>query len=440
VPQAEINTLADILAACVNTTGTTSACSTLFNDAQSGGTTGTQPSDTATAAINIAHNPSTNIAALYGTASASPPFSGLATQPNDFTIAINYTGAGVSMPYALAIDSSGDVWVTDTYTDSASELYAGNVNGAYYAWSSNSPITGLGYPEGIAIDGSGNAWVSNYTSNSLSEFTSSGSAVSGSPFTGGGLNGPFSIAIHPSGYVLVVNRPGLGNSVSVFSLGGSAVSGSPVSGGGLDGGPFGIAVDISGHVWTTNPGAYTLSEFSPSGTALSPAAGWGNGNKMSAPKNFAIDASGNLWIADGNLVISALSEYTPSTTPPTMGTFSSASPMSGGGLDWPWGVAIDGAGNVWTSNYYSGYAAISEFNPNTGAFVTQTPGYITKSGAGTPIGIAIDGSGNVWVACQGDYGYNDGTLTEYVGAAAPVVTPMVANLMSPYGAAAVNKP
>src|ERR1039458_5326186 len=147
-------------------------------------------------------------------ASASPPFTGLATQPNDFTIAINYTGAGVSMPYALAIDSSGDVWVTDTYTDSASELDAGNVNGAYYTWSSNSPITGLGYPEGIAIDGPGNAWVSNYTSNSMSEFTSSGSAVLGSPFTGNGLNGPSSIAIHPLGYALVVNRTG--NSVSLF--------------------------------------------------------------------------------------------------------------------------------------------------------------------------------------------------------------------------------
>jgi hypothetical protein len=37
-------------------------------------------------------------------------------------------------------------------------------------------------------------------------------------------------------------------------------------------------------------------------------------------------------------------------------------------------------------------------------------------------GIAIDGSGNVWVA--GDD--NVGPLTEFVGAAAPVVTPLAA--------------
>ena len=40
----------------------------------------------------------------------------------------------------------------------------------------------------------------------------------------------------------------------------------------------------------------------------------------------------------------------------------------------------------------------------------------------TLYGIAIDGSGNVWVA--GDD--NVGPLTEFVGAAAPVVTPLAA--------------
>ena len=52
-----------------------------------------------------------------------------------------------------------------------------------------------------------------------------------------------------------------------------------------------------------------------------------------------------------------------------------------------------------------------------------------------PHGIAIDGSGNVWVSnLQGN------SLTEIVGAATPVVTPIVANLKSPYGQHAVNKP
>src|SRR5271170_569594 len=60
VPEAEVNTLANILASCVNSTGpASSTCGTLFSNAMSGGTSGSTPDDTATAAINIAHNPGT---------------------------------------------------------------------------------------------------------------------------------------------------------------------------------------------------------------------------------------------------------------------------------------------------------------------------------------------------------------------------------------------
>jgi len=75
VPQAEVNTLANILAACVNSTGSTSsACNTLFNNALSAGTTGKAPTETATAMLNIAHNPGANVANLFALQGSSPPF------------------------------------------------------------------------------------------------------------------------------------------------------------------------------------------------------------------------------------------------------------------------------------------------------------------------------------------------------------------------------
>ena len=65
VPQSKINTLANILAACINTGGPASAgCTTLFANAQGSGTN-PLPQETAAAAINIAHNPRANIATLY---------------------------------------------------------------------------------------------------------------------------------------------------------------------------------------------------------------------------------------------------------------------------------------------------------------------------------------------------------------------------------------
>jgi hypothetical protein len=51
VPLTETNMLANILAACVNSNGAGSTCTTLFANAESAGLTGTAPTDTATVAI-----------------------------------------------------------------------------------------------------------------------------------------------------------------------------------------------------------------------------------------------------------------------------------------------------------------------------------------------------------------------------------------------------
>ncbi len=67
VPQSKINTIANILSACINASGPTSAtCTTLFTNARGSGAIKTIPDDTAAAAINIAHNPRANTPVLYG--------------------------------------------------------------------------------------------------------------------------------------------------------------------------------------------------------------------------------------------------------------------------------------------------------------------------------------------------------------------------------------
>jgi len=71
VPQAEIDTLANILAACINSTGPGSTqCSSLFSNAMNAAT---QPTDTASAALNIAHNPGANISNLIADALFAVP-------------------------------------------------------------------------------------------------------------------------------------------------------------------------------------------------------------------------------------------------------------------------------------------------------------------------------------------------------------------------------
>jgi len=108
-------------------------------------------------------------------------------------------------------------------------------------------------------------------------------------------------------------------------------------------------------------------------------------------------------------------------------------------LNIPEGIAIDGAGNVWVGQ--------SRKQPDLSALPRQLhqrvqlrrycdlslhrlPGRLNIS-----LRIAVDGSGNVWVPNA-----TLNTVTEFVGAGSPVVTPIVANLLYPYANRAVNRP
>jgi hypothetical protein len=91
VPQSKINTLANILSACINSSAPTSeGCATLFANARDAGSSGSIPGDTAAAAINIAHHPRMNTRILYSLQPAlDAPFQpSLQSAPEDFTIPV----------------------------------------------------------------------------------------------------------------------------------------------------------------------------------------------------------------------------------------------------------------------------------------------------------------------------------------------------------------
>ena len=227
LPVGEINTLANILAACVNTTGGVagdgSPCGNLFAAATP--SNGIAPADTVGAAINIAQNPGASVAALFNIVAASGPFQPtLTSAPTDWTIAVQYTGLGLSNPSSVAIDGAGNVWITNCGSANCATPGAGSVtqlngNGVLVGSTSAGGING---PLAVAIDLSGNAWIANYYGNSISELNSSLSPVAG-PFTGGGINGPNSLAISNNGNVWINNLAN--GTASELNSSGGAVSG-----------------------------------------------------------------------------------------------------------------------------------------------------------------------------------------------------------------------
>jgi hypothetical protein len=427
VPQSEIDTLANILAACINSTGpTSSSCATLLSNAKNGSTT---PTDTATAAINIAHNPGANVAALYGLQTGSAPFQpSLSAVPNDFSIALSFTGGGIDGPNSLAIDGSGNVWLANGSNISVSKM--NGVTGAAISPAGGFTAGGITSPFAIAIDPSGNAWVANLevynflfgeleSPASVSELTSAGAGATGSPFTGGGLNlsnqgSPRDVAFDANGNVWIANV-----SASLTELNGSsgaaispANTGFPVSSSSAN--PSGVAVDSEGNVWSSGFFQSYIYENSVSNGAAIGASPAGEGN-LQEPYSIAIDGSNNIWLPnnfDSNTFVGdTVTEFTSLST----GTLYTPS-----GLEGPYGIAIDGAGNVWVP---SGLVAngqpgsnLIELSP-TGDTISPSAGYISGAlSSGTDVG--VDGSGNVWVA-------NSGTnVVEFVGLGTPVVTPL----------------
>jgi streptogramin lyase len=403
VPQAEINSLANALSACVDLSNPTGSCTTLFSNSFSQGMTGTAPTDTATAAIYIAHNPAANASSIYQVTANTPPYTPvLSTQPTDFTIAIAYSGGGLSGPQGLAIDATGNAWVANSTGNSVTRFSSLGAAAA-------SPYTGGGLtsPFGVAVDASGNVWVTNSGANSVTELSSTGSFQSGTTgYAAGGVNHGRGIAIDASGNVWVTNYSV--NSVAKLTSSGTAAAGSPFSGGGITS-PSAIAIDGAGNAWIANYGSTGVSELASTGAAVagSPFAG----ADLQA-QGIAVDGTGYVWVANsGNASVTRLSHAGV--------LLSGSTGFTGGGLAMPYGVSIDGSGDAWVDSQ-------NPFNVS-GITVTDVqisgPGGYPNSTLNLPEAIATDGSGDVWVANNGN-----NTVTEFIGLTSPVVTPIAAGL------------
>lgn len=104
-----INTLADILAYCVNSDpSSTSNCSTLFADATPTGVTPIA-ADITQAAWYIAQNPTNELAALFALVTPNPPFPALSAPPANFNVSLPPTAAVACFAIlgASAISSAG---------------------------------------------------------------------------------------------------------------------------------------------------------------------------------------------------------------------------------------------------------------------------------------------------------------------------------------------
>lgn len=415
VPTAKLNTLANALASCT-TSSAGSGCAALFSAATSGNRA---PGNTLDAAMNIAHAPANNVAAIFSLASDESIFTPtLPATPPDWMLYNTVSGGGMSLPASVSVAASGDVWVS-SYFNTVSEFTPGGAAVFPNGVSGN----GINESYGMALDVQGSVWIANEQTGvssgagDVAELNSTGQALA-TGLTSGGINFPIAVAADTNGNMWFANYGD--STVTLLNSSGAAISGAAGWGAASLELPVALAVDASHNAWVANQaGKLPITKISADGAQVT-----NYDCDCNGASGVAIDPKGNVWIA--NYFGNSISEVNGCGTL-VLGA------VAGGGVDHPQGIAIDGAGTVWVANYLSN--SISELNGSTsagpgsaapGTFASPSSGFGSDAGLLKPYGVAIDASGSAWVTNSGN-----NVLTQFIGIAAPVKTPMAGPPQTP---------
>lgn len=251
-------------------------------------------------------------------------------------------------------------------------------------------------PSNIAIDSSDNVYVTDSYNHRVQKFSSNGTFLAkwGSQGSGNGqFNLPVGIATDSNGNVYVVDNRNF--RVQKFSSTGTFLTqwGSEGAGEGQFGDPVGVTTDSSGNVYIADWGYGRIQKFDANGTFLTQ---WGRDGvgdvRFVGPSDISIDNNGNFYVADVSTESFFITKFNASGNLldrwETLGTGEKE-------FAWPQGVTTDSSGNVYVAD--TGNRRIQKFDAN-GNFLTQWGVYGTGNGQFIgPDGIAVNSVGNVYV-------------------------------------------
>ena len=302
----------------------------------------------------------------------------------------NYRGKGKAMKKILAIFAVMAFSVMFYGPKATEAVCAGQTFGSHAEFNS---------PQAVAVDASGNVFVADTSNNRVVEFSpSSGTWKTFGYGPGGGtgqFTSPCAIAVDASGNVFVMDQTGsyptYYHRIVEFNPSNFLGTWKAFSGFYYWNSNTSIAVDASGNVWLAE-GTY-VEELNPSTGARTTFGSSGHGTgQFQKSWYLAVDASGNIWVADTGNNDNRIDEFNPSDFSGTWTAYVNLAGTDIGQLYNPEGVTEDATGNVWVADTSDNQ--IDEFNPSDFSGTWKT-----FSTSGAPYGIAVDNAtGNVWVA------------------------------------------
>jgi hypothetical protein len=246
------------------------------------------------------------------------------------------TSAQFNTPFGVAVDAAGNVYVGDTFNSSIRKItpagvvstFAG-VSGAPGSTDGTGSAARFFHPTGVAVDGAGNVYVADTLNSTIRKITPAG---------------------------VVSTLAGLAGVAGTADGTGSAAQFDQ---------PEGVAVDAAGNVYVADTGAFTVRKITPAGVVttlagsplnLGSADGTGNAARFSRLPSVAVDAAGTVYVGDpSNATIRAITPAGVVTTLAGLaGAFGSIDGTgSAARFNNPDGVAVDAAGNVFVADSFN---------------------------------------------------------------------------------------
>ena len=305
------------------------------------------------------------------------------------------TLASLNRPAGVAVDPSGAVIIADTNNWRVRRVAGGFINtiagdGVFGESGDGNPAIDAWFSDvfGPAVDSAGNLYVADADNRRVRRVTAAGIVTTvagtgvqgnsgdGGPAAAATLNRPIAVALDTAGNLYIcdssnhnVRRVNLATGI----IGTYAGKGTPgFSGDGSQATlaalqyPLGIAIDRLGNLYIADSGNNCIRKVSPNGVITTIAGNGGaagfagdggaaSGSLMNLPSGVAVDGSGNLFISDsGNNRVRRIDASSGLITT-IAGGFNNGFSGDGGLavnalLNYPWGITIDGSGNIFVAD------------------------------------------------------------------------------------------
>ena len=357
------------------------------------------------------------------------------------------SAAWLNRPYGVAVDGSGNLYIADTFNqrirkvDTAGVIttFAGTGTTGYSGDGSAATAARISGPNGVAVDGSGNIYIAdtfNYrvrkvdTAGVITTVAGTGTAGysgDGSAATAARISGPNGVAVDGSGNIYASDASNnrirkvdaaTGN-ISTAAGGGSIGDGGAAVSARLNF-PYGAALDRAGNIYIADTDNQRIRKVDTAGVITTVAGTGTDGDggdggpaasaQLNYPRSVALDAAGNLYIADRDnhriRKVDTAGNISTAAGTGTPGRGGDGGPADAAQLRFPSGAALDTAGNIYIADTFNQRIR----KVDTAGVITTVagrgaPGFGLGDGIPAistqlfyPHSVALDGAGNLYIA------------------------------------------